>query len=221
MYYTDAITIAESLKTAITPFCKRVEVAGSLRRKKSVVKDIEIVCVPKWETLPNPSDLFGTPEPTNVLHRWATSGAAFLCELYLGKSRLSSNVLHVNWIKPGANPEPWMVKPDGKYWRGLIAPSSELPFDMQLSEGIKLDMFLPTLETWGVIFLMRTGSQEFSQAVMTRALQRGTPVKDGYVTNFGKPLTTLYEEEDVFEYLGIEYVPPALRTGKEAIRAKQ
>lgn len=39
----------------LSPFCDRIEIAGSVRRGKPFPKDIEIVCLPKLET----RDLFG------------------------------------------------------------------------------------------------------------------------------------------------------------------
>lgn len=38
------------------PYCERAEIAGSIRRQKPEVKDIEIVVIPKTETV---KDLFG------------------------------------------------------------------------------------------------------------------------------------------------------------------
>lgn len=38
---------AEEILELISPHCYRAEIAGSIRRKKSKVKDIEIVCIPK------------------------------------------------------------------------------------------------------------------------------------------------------------------------------
>lgn len=47
----DALTIANSVLEAIAPHCVRCEIAGSIRREKPEVKDIEIVCIPKpYET---------------------------------------------------------------------------------------------------------------------------------------------------------------------------
>jgi DNA polymerase/3'-5' exonuclease PolX len=42
-----ALIIAEAVKAQLAPFCDRIEIAGSIRRKKPEVGDIEIVCVPK------------------------------------------------------------------------------------------------------------------------------------------------------------------------------
>ena len=52
-----ALEVAEAIVEELRPGCERVEIAGSLRRKKSEVKDIEIVCIPKKESAGN--DLFG------------------------------------------------------------------------------------------------------------------------------------------------------------------
>lgn len=47
MNYTEAIVIAERLLAELRPYSYRAEIAGSIRRKKSEVKDIEIVLIPK------------------------------------------------------------------------------------------------------------------------------------------------------------------------------
>lgn len=47
MEYQKALKIAEKVKALLKPYCQRVEIAGSIRRKKNEVKDIEIVAIPK------------------------------------------------------------------------------------------------------------------------------------------------------------------------------
>ena len=56
MPYAQALGLAEKFITQIRPMCDRVEIAGSLRRKKDQVGDIEIVCIPKIVKAP---DMFG------------------------------------------------------------------------------------------------------------------------------------------------------------------
>jgi len=46
MYHSDAAAIAQSWIDRLAPYCQRIEVAGSLRRSKPEVKDIEIVAIP-------------------------------------------------------------------------------------------------------------------------------------------------------------------------------
>lgn len=56
--YAEMYPMARHIVEAITPYCQRVEIAGSLRRHRAMVGDIEIVALPKVAT-----DLFGEPLP--------------------------------------------------------------------------------------------------------------------------------------------------------------
>jgi len=47
MRLEEAQRLAEQITKEILPHCKRVEVAGSIRRKKSEVNDIDLVLIPK------------------------------------------------------------------------------------------------------------------------------------------------------------------------------
>ena len=46
MKLVEAIIIAERVKAQLAPHCDRIEIAGSIRRRKPDVGDIEIVCIP-------------------------------------------------------------------------------------------------------------------------------------------------------------------------------
>jgi DNA polymerase/3'-5' exonuclease PolX len=201
MKLNQARAMAEGLVAQMQPFCHRVEIAGSIRRAKSEVKDIEIVAVPVWELAPveeQIGNLFANPprDPGNInkLHFWATKLAP------------------VRWIKPGtADIVDWHVKPEGKYWRGLV------------NEEIKLDLFLATPENFGLIYLIRTGSADFSQAVVTHALHATNyRVQAGYVIEqaSGSRQHTP-EEASVFGLFGLAYIEPSARIDARAVRRKQ
>lgn len=49
--------IAQKYISDLAPYCDRIEIAGSIRREKPAVHDIEIVAIPKLETK---ADMFGT-----------------------------------------------------------------------------------------------------------------------------------------------------------------
>ncbi len=51
MILSQALEIAGRVKSELAPHCERIEIAGSIRRQKPDVGDIEIVCIPKpYET---------------------------------------------------------------------------------------------------------------------------------------------------------------------------
>lgn len=188
----EAWRIATGLVEQMRPFCGRIEIAGSIRRGKPEVKDIEMVAIPKFEEIKDAhGSLFGYCfESVNRLYEWAMRSG-------------------IRWIKPGVSEIiDWNPKPDGKYWRALLA------------EGIKLDLFLARPENFGAIYLIRTGSAEFSQAVVTHAKRIHKPCRDGFFTLSAQPVATP-EEADVFSLLNLEYVEPRLRTDGSVLRSRQ
>jgi DNA polymerase IV (family X) len=63
-----AFGIAEEYLAYFRPACERILIAGSIRRKKPQVKDIELVAIPDLTiAVPRPRLEFGKPEP--VLHK--------------------------------------------------------------------------------------------------------------------------------------------------------
>lgn len=180
MLLTRAEQIARALAGEMAPHCARVEIAGSIRRGCPQVKDIELVAIPVWKEEEVASGLFPEQERVNLLHRWAKRAG-------------------ITWIKPGTSQiVPWQPKPDGKYWRAL------------LPTGIKLDLFIAEPENFGLIFAIRTGSAEFTTALVTRAKDVGLPSMDGYLTRDGERVATP-EERDVFELLRLEWIDPGRR----------
>jgi DNA polymerase/3'-5' exonuclease PolX len=55
MNYAAAMEVAERTRAALAPYCQRIAIAGSVRRQRPQVKDIEICAI----LLQEPSDLFG------------------------------------------------------------------------------------------------------------------------------------------------------------------
>ena len=85
--------------------------------------------------------------------------------------------------------------------------------------GEPIDVFccLPPAQ-WGCLLAIRTGPAEYSQALMTRAIERGLRCVDGRLV---RPETgeevdrpgpcEVYTEELFFHALGLEWVPPKER----------
>jgi DNA polymerase/3'-5' exonuclease PolX len=218
MKLSRADQIAERLVREMRPYCERIEIAGSVRRRKVEVKDIEIVAVPKWDVPPVEEQvrlLFGSPPRSanaNTLHFWAMKLAG------------------VRWIKPGTSQiVAWTPRPEGKYWRGLVPTSGDDP--------IKLDLFLAEPENFGLIYLIRTGAAEFSAAILGHAKNRtsyqteksyyedrpelkGKPEGGWLVEKATGRRIEVRDERDVFELLGLQFVEPPLRIDGRAIRRK-
>jgi DNA polymerase/3'-5' exonuclease PolX len=73
MTYAQALRLAEAAREALAPHCDRISIAGSIRRQRPEVKDIELVCIPRHV----PGGLFGDvravdPEFCTVVNQWPT-----------------------------------------------------------------------------------------------------------------------------------------------------
>jgi DNA polymerase/3'-5' exonuclease PolX len=170
--------IAEKYKALLEPHCVRIEIAGSIRRERQEVKDIELVCIPK--SIITEDGMFDKKEIRD--------------KEFVG--------LVNSFTRTKGDGE-------GKYTQ------------LQLQEEINLDLFMCVPENWGVIFMLRTGSQYFSKRMVTDIKQKGYYVKDGYLWfkdyyDKDDPRGTdivcpCYEEIDFFTQTKMEYVDPFAR----------
>jgi DNA polymerase/3'-5' exonuclease PolX len=108
--------------------------------------------------------------------------------------------------------------PEGRYYQLRLVKT-----------GVQLDIFLAASDNWGWILLMRTGSGEFSEAMLSRwkRVQGLGPTQDGSVDGRlvrgtgsqepGAPVPTP-EEEDVFRLCRVPFIAPEQRIGREALR---
>lgn len=60
--------IAQKYVDLLAPFCERIEIAGSVRRKKPEVGDIEIVCIPKKMIVSDVADEFFEFPTREIIH---------------------------------------------------------------------------------------------------------------------------------------------------------
>jgi DNA polymerase/3'-5' exonuclease PolX len=171
--YPVVLPIAERLVEALRPWCDRIEIAGSLRRERPQVGDIEIVAIPR-----RLKDLFGHP-----------IGGLTMLDSFLDD-------------------------------RGVTFAKRGERYQQFVYGRFTVDLFLPTAETWGSVFAIRTGGWEFSRWLVTSvaaggAAPEGVVFRDGRLLAHGRLLATP-EEADVFAALGLAWVPPMERTGPVA-----
>jgi DNA polymerase (family 10) len=180
---TEAESIANKVRQHISPAMVRVEVAGSIRRQKAVVGDVEIC---------------GIPEDRNNLIKL-----------------LGEIGQHIKPGVPGAIP--WVPKVEAKYLR------------VRLEEGMNLDVFLGTPQNWGGLYMMRTGSgaspdgsafNGFIPGIFSRwkKLSGGGRMTDCMPTMPTGEQLWIPEEQDFFDLLEMDFVPPEERVTKGAIK---
>jgi DNA polymerase (family 10) len=179
----EARVVADKVLKHIEPAMKRIEIAGSIRREKQTVGDIELVAI---------------VDDRDKLYR------------------LISDVGQT--IKPGVpGVVPWTPKMDSRYVR------------VRLAEGMNLDLFVASPENWGGLFLMRTGSASgadgnafngFVPRMFKRwkTLSGGGRMTDAMPTMPDGTQLPVYEEQDFFDLLEMDFVPPVERADHKAIK---
>lgn len=179
---------AELLMHYLAPVCERIEIAGSIRRGKPQVGDIELVAIPRiYES--EERDLFGEVlgEPSDRIDQALEASIA-------GESRHCIN----------GQPDPWLEKlNNGERYVKL--------HDRYLD--IQIDLFLvrPPAE-WGPIFAIRTGPAKFSQRLVTGLHVRKLKCQDGRVieTKTGKTIPCPTEKR-FFKLCGLRWKEPEER----------
>jgi len=175
--------LANDVLQLISPAMQRAEIAGSVRRRKHVVGDIEIV---------------GIQADQEKLVK-------FLQEV--GQT-----------IKPGVpGIIPWTPKPNARYIR------------VRLDAGINLDLFMGRTDNFGGLFLMRTGSgagpsgkpfDGFTPGCFSRfkKLSGGGRMTEAMPTMPTGEQLAVPEEQDFFDILEMNFVPPEERISKSIIK---
>lgn len=146
-----AQAIAEEVIKRLEPYCSRIEVAGSVRRQKPVVNDIDIVLIPS---------------------------------------------------------DPWNLEPAIEALGPVVLGGGKLK--RVIYNGVQLDFYFATPETWATLLLIRTGSKENNIRLATLAKKRGWHLAasgDGLFNETAKRIAG-DSEESIYEALGIPYQEP-------------
>ncbi|MBW2675072.1 MAG: hypothetical protein JRD89_16955 [Deltaproteobacteria bacterium] len=78
-------------------------------------------------------------------------------------------------------------------------------------KGVQVDIYITSVRKWGIISLVRTGSERHNIKLAKRAKELGLKFSaaDGIID---RGLVVACEtEEDIFKALGLEYIPPERR----------
>ena len=89
-------------------------------------------------------------------------------------------------------------------------------YDRSLDPPLQIDIFLTRAEYWGWTYFVRTGSHEWNLAVMSHLNRIGIRTEHNVHFHKLKPPTQSAEEQDVFDLIGMPFVPPERRVSELA-----
>ncbi len=185
--------VATRLCESLSPHCARLEIAGSLRRGKPEVGDIELVAIPLVEEQVQ-RDLFG-----EVVERTAVNRLALALDTLVASGAIAADP-----------PSPDLKRAWGEKYR---------KFWLLINDrwgAIQVDLFLTTPEAWGAIFTIRTGPAEFSEALVTH-FKYHTPYRQQggvLVRQDTGAVVPVPEEADYFRLAGLPFITPVRRSAE-------
>jgi DNA polymerase/3'-5' exonuclease PolX len=195
-----ALRVAESVVDFLGEGCRQIAIAGSLRRQKPEVHDIEIVAEPRI-VMRAGDELFPVEHETDLL-----------------EERIAEALNRGTF-------EPRQV--ENKRTDGSIDVQTKLgpKFKALVVAGIPLDLFVVRPPaTWGVVFALRTGPGDWNTKLVTDCQAIGRRVSGGQVEAW-RGATSSWEvvptptEEDFFRALGQPWLEPRdRRVERVAIR---
>jgi DNA polymerase/3'-5' exonuclease PolX len=160
--YVPAAHVAAYIFRLLQPHCERIHLAGSIRRMKMLVKDIEIVCIPKREPIPSTPTLFDIEDCS-----LSPSGGGSASTKNDSTKRGGANTqVSKDFIEALMTITKQTIKgnADGKYMQ-IETTSTTCP-------GIMLDLFMPDADDYYRQYAIRTGSKDYAHHVIAAAWSR-------------------------------------------------
>lgn len=210
--HNQAADIAIAVCRMLEPYCSKLNIAGSIRRKMWEVKDIEIVCSPYLAPRKDPN-VKPKPVVPSLFGDCDSNAIMMVPEKMLPILPFVDTVMNLGKVIKG--------KPEGRYMQIL------------LPQSIKLDLFIPDPPDYYRQYTIRTGSAEWvakniaigwrklgwcgtDQGLRLMSECEGKKGTDGKVkwkcTTENPTLPPVWVNElDFFKWLGLEWIEPQKR----------
>lgn len=186
--YESAILMAEMAVRGLRDVCHRIEIAGSVRRKKDFVHDIDLVLWPKCELVQTGQpDFFG-----------------FAAQAMKYPTQLIDLMMQNGWL---------VQRPD-EYRRKLTLAAVD---EDEYAIPIELYLCEPDGSNFEALLQMRTGCAEFNVQLAQRAKRIGKIYRAGYgIYDAADPERRLDDgtEAGIFAALVLPYVEPERRSSR-------
>jgi DNA polymerase/3'-5' exonuclease PolX len=182
----DALRVANVLKAMLLPFVERIEIVGSIRRRRPFPKDVELLFIPKYAL--KSADLFSVK--ASEMKDLADAFINSLEETVVLRKRLSVT--------------------------GVPAWGKENKLAVHIETGIPVDFFATTEDKWWNSLVVRTGGKKTNIAIATAAQKKGYSLEaygTGFrsLCLGCQPHHRTTSEADVFEFVGLPFLSPPQR----------
>lgn len=182
----EAVAVAKELCDLLKPKCERLIVAGSLRRRRELVGDVEILYIPKFEAAEIPSEDMFKPPTTK---------------------RVDQVDALLDWLL-----EQGVIR-QRETARGSTTWGEHNKLALHVGSGIPVDFFASSEASWFNYLVCRTGGAENNVRIASAAKAKGwhwNPYGPGFSrpSGLGGEHFAVKSERDVFEFVGLPYLEP-------------
>lgn len=187
--------LALQMVEKFAPYCERIQIAGSIRRGKPMIKDIELVAIPSTR-FGYARNLFETHGPEiNELVEYLDH---LLAHNKIARFRHETSGRQAAWSNKQRS----------------FAFTTE-------KRSYKVDLFMCSEETWVNTYLFRTGSAEFNKWLVERPPRGVMPPNMRHENNQlmrdGEPIICT-DEAAFFEAMGLPFIPVSQRSDKRWLK---
>lgn len=186
--YQEALAAALKIRDILTPFCEKCVIAGSIRRHRAYVGDIELLYIPKL-----------VPEPRELLPCLVDAPA----KLYNATDEAIDQMVSTRILSKRKN------------IKGSFIWGEQNKLAVHVASGIPVDLFSTTPEKWFMALVIRTGGKQTNVALAVAARARGmklNPYGEGYTVLHSGRVIPCHSEFEVFNFVGLPFNKPEHRS---------
>jgi DNA polymerase/3'-5' exonuclease PolX len=203
---SDAQDCAQMILQLLKGCCKKIAVAGSIRREKQFVNDIEILCVPKKE-----KTIIDIPPIQNKKNDDQTlfDMDGITAKNVITKKDVVVDLLQeriINLIEGG-------ILSKRKKINGTTTFGEKTKLLVDVESNLPVDIFSCEEEDWYNCMVSRTGGLKTNIEIASLAKKYGMrwlAFGPGFLKKNGE-IINISKEEDVFEIVGLPYRAPNQR----------
>ena len=175
--------VALEMSALLAPTCVRLVIAGSVRRGKATVGDVELMVVPKWENRRDSRSLFGDVERVNLLDELLGNSDRILAprKNKLGRETIGNQIKLYRHSKTQI-PVDVFVTQSASWWNYLVCRTGPSESNIRICQAARQ-------RGW-----------------------KWEPYSPGFVReDYSERSAEMDSEEAVFRFVGLEYLPPDKR----------
>jgi DNA polymerase/3'-5' exonuclease PolX len=182
-----AMKLAKRFLATLRPCCSRIEIVGSIRRRKPFVKDVELLIESLPGSIKDPNDFFDH-----------------------SIKRLAATIALDRLLKEGII----VKRPNVK---GHLSWGDENKLALHVESGMPVDFFFTTEEKWFNALVVRTGPKQSNQGIAQAAINKGWhwhAYGDGFTRNEGAHSIDRHRvesEADCFHFVNLPCLAPEKR----------